>query len=68
MKIAVWLTCVVGSSQAFRISHLANANTSLEAINTISKRDLPPPIPPRPAPRPPKEPYLALYDSADDEA
>ncbi|KAF3053165.1 hypothetical protein E8E11_011261 [Didymella keratinophila] len=65
-SVAVWLTFVVGSSQAFCFLH--RANTTLEAFDEVSKRDVPPPIPPRPAPRPPKKPYLSLYDSADDDA
>ncbi|KAF3040968.1 hypothetical protein E8E12_009025 [Didymella heteroderae] len=62
-NVAAWLAFIFDSSRAFRISH--RGHTTLEAF---SKRDLPPPIPPRPAPRPPKEPYLALYDNANDDS
>jgi hypothetical protein len=65
-NIAAWVTLIVSSSQALRISH--HANTTLEAFDKVSKHNLPPPVPPRPAPRPPKEPYLGLYDNADDDA
>jgi hypothetical protein len=64
--VAVWLTFVIGSSEAFHFLH--RANTTLEVFNDVSKRNVPPPIPPRPAPRPPKEPYVELYESADDDA
>lgn len=65
-NVSVWLTFIVGSSQAFRVLH--GVNTTLTMFNDVSKRNIHPPVPPRPAPRQPKEPYLALDDNAEDEA
>jgi hypothetical protein len=59
-NVAALLIVVFATSQALQINSTD--------VDEISKRDLPPPIPPRPATRPPKVPYLPLYDNANDDA
>jgi hypothetical protein len=60
----------VASSQALRfLDHLANYTVAAynvdKNIDTLAEGP-PPPLPPRPAPKPPSEPYLSLFANADD--